>query len=100
MVKHVILWTLKSEYSEEEKRKIKENIKKELEGLMGKIDGLTEIKVNIEKLETSNADLMLDSTFVSEQALKDYSVHPDHVAVADNFVRPYTESRSCLDYII
>ena len=100
MVKHVILWTLKSEYSEEEKTKIKENIKKELEGLMGKIEGLTEIKVNIEKLATSNADLMLDSTFVSEQALKDYAVHPDHVAVADNFVRPYTQNRSCLDYII
>ena len=100
MVKHVILWTLKSEYSEEEKTKIKENIKKEIEGLMGKISGLTEIKVNIDKLETSNADLMLDSTFVSEQALKDYAVHPDHVAVADNFVRPYTQTRSCLDYII
>lgn len=100
MVKHVILWTLKSEYSEEEKTKIKENIKKELEGLMGKIDGLTEIKVNINKLETSNADLMLDSTFVDEQALKGYAVHPDHVAVADNFVRPYTQSRSCLDFII
>lgn len=100
MVKHVILWTLKSEYSEEEKTKIKENIKKEIEGLMGKIEGLTEIKVNIEKLATSNADLMLDSTFVSEQALKDYAVHPDHVAVADNFVRPYTQNRSCLDYII
>ena len=100
MVKHVILWTLKSEYSEEEKTKIKENIKKEIEGLMGKISGLTEIKVNIEKLETSNADLMLDSTFVSEQALKDYAVHPDHVAVANNFVRPYTEKRSCLDFII
>ena len=100
MVKHVILWTLKSEYSQGEKTKIKENIKKELEGLMGKIDGLTEIKVNINKLESSNADLMLDSTFVSEQALKDYAVHPDHVAVADNFVRPYTQTRSCLDYII
>lgn len=100
MVKHVILWTLKSEYSEEEKTKIKENIKKKLEGLMGKIDGLTEIKVNINKLETSNADLMLDSTFVDEQALKGYAVHPDHVAVADNFVRPYTQSRSCLDFII
>ncbi len=100
MVKHVILWTLKSEYSEEEKTKIKENIKKEIEALMGKIEGLTEIKVYIDKLETSNADLMLDSTFVSEQALKDYAVHPDHVAVADNFVRPYTQTRSCLDFII
>ncbi len=100
MVKHVILWTLKDEYSEGERTKIKETIKKELEGLMGKIDGLTEIKVNINKLASSNADLMLDSTFVNEQALKDYAVHPDHVFVADTYVRPYTQTRSCLDYII
>ena len=100
MVKHVILWNLKDEYSTEEKTKIKETIKKELEGLLGKIPGLIDIKVNIVGLESSNADLMLDSSFESEKALKEYAVHPDHVMVADNFVRPYTKARSCLDYII
>ncbi|MBQ1609177.1 MAG: Dabb family protein, partial [Lachnospiraceae bacterium] len=49
-------------------------------------------------LETSNADLMLDSTFESFEALKGYAVHPDHVAVADGAVRPYTKLRSCLDF--
>lgn len=48
----------------------------------------------------SNADLMLDSTFENEDALKAYAVHPDHVAVADSKVRPYTKIRSCLDYEI
>ena len=43
---------------------------------------------------------MLDSTFESEEALKGYAVHPEHVAVADNKVRPYTKIRSCLDYEI
>mgnify|MGYP004630758401 CR=1 FL=1 len=32
------------------------------------------------------------------EALKDYSVHPAHVAVADGKVRPYTKARFCLDY--
>lgn len=100
MVKHVILWNLKSEYSDEEKLKIKENIKKEIEGLKGKIPGLIDITVNIEGLSSSNADLMLDSVFESEEALKEYAVHPEHVKVADGFVRPHTEKRSCLDYII
>lgn len=98
MVKHIILWTLKDELSAEEKEQIKVNIKEGLEGLKGKIPGLLEIKVQTSKLASSNADLMLDSTFADEESLKGYSVHPEHVAVADGRVRPYTASRICLDY--
>ena len=100
MVKHVILWTLKDEYSVEEKENIKLGIKEGLEGLAGQIPGLIDIKVNINGLSSSNADLMLDSTFESEEALKEYSVHPAHVAVADGKVRPFTATRTCLDYVV
>ena len=100
MVKHVILWTLKNEYSKEEKEAIKAAIKAGLEGLAGQIPGLLEIHVNTNGLESSNADLMLDSTFTDEAALKGYSVHPAHVAVANGKVRPHTAIRSCLDYTI
>lgn len=98
MVKHVILWTLKEELSTSEKEDVKRGIKEGLEGLAGKIPGLMDIKVNIDGLSSSNADLMLDSTFENEEALKGYAVHPEHVAVADGKVRPYTAIRSCLDY--
>lgn len=98
MVKHVILWTIKGEFSAEEKQKIKEDIKAGLEGLQGQIPGMLDIKVNINGLESSNCDLMLDSSFESEEALKGYAVHPAHVAVADGKVRPFTASRVCLDY--
>lgn len=100
MIKHVILWTLKNEYSEEEKAQIKLGIKQNLEGLSGKIPGLSEIKVNIDGLSSSNADLMLDSTFENVEALKNYAVHPEHVHVADTYVRPFTATRSCLDFEI
>ena len=79
MVKHVILWTLKDEFSEDEKANIKAGIKEGLESLKGKIPGLVEIKVNINGLSSSNADLMLDSLFENEEALKGYAVHPEHV---------------------
>ena len=98
MVKHIILWTLKDELSAEEKEQVKRGIKEGLEGLAGKIPGMVDIKVNINGLASSNADLMLDSTFESEEALKGYAVHPEHVAVADGKVRPYTKIRSCLDF--
>lgn len=100
MVKHVILWTLKDSLTWEEKAAVKKGIKEGLEGLAGRIPGLTQIKVYTEGLPSSNADLMLDSAFVDEAALKGYASHPEHVAVADGQVRPYTATRMCLDYIV
>ena len=100
MIKHVILWQLKDELDANKKVEVMKNIKTGLEGLIGKIDGLTEIKVYTEGLASSNADLMLDSTFESEDALKNYAVHPAHVEVADTLVRPFTAQRSCLDFEI
>ena len=100
MVKHIILWALKPEYTNEQKVQIRANIKQGLEGLLGKIDGLADIKVYTNGLPSSNADLMLDSTFESEAALKAYAIHPEHVAVADSKVRPFTAVRYCLDFEI
>ena len=99
MVKHIILWRLREDLTAEEKENVKKDIKAGLEGLAGRIPGLLDIRVNVDgRLETSNADVMLDSTFTDEAALKAYAVHPEHVAVADGKVRPYTCLRTCLDY--
>ena len=111
MVKHIILWKLKEEFSEEEVGPVVPGIghgnavfftvagiKEGLEGLAGQIPGMTEIKVRIDCLPSSTVDVMLDSTFESAEALKAYSTHPKHVAVADGKVRPYTAVRSCMDY--
>ncbi|MGN0166018.1 MAG: Dabb family protein [Lachnospiraceae bacterium] len=98
MVKHVILWQLKDELTESEKNIVKTGIKEGLESLAGKIPGLVSIEVNINGLGSSNADVMLDSLFEDEKSLKGYAVHPEHVKVADNKVRPYTKTRVCLDY--
>ncbi len=99
MVKHVIIWTLQETLSAEEKETIKKEIREGLEGLKGQIPGLLDIRVITEGLSTSNADLMLDSSFESEEALRGYATHPAHVKVADEKVRPYTAVRSCLDFM-
>ncbi len=96
MVKHIILWKLKDEFNTCE---VKQGIKKGLEGLLDVVPGLVEIEVKTEPLDSSNVDVMLYSVFESEEALKGYSVHPEHVKVADTYVRPYTQIRSCMDFI-
>ena len=98
MVRHVIVWTLKDEYSDSEKEQIKAGIKEGLEGLQGKIPGLVEIKVNTDKLASSSGDAMLDSLFENEEALKNYSSNPLHVEVANTKVRPHMKIRSSFDY--
>ena len=98
MVKHIILWQLKDELSAEEKKVIKAEMKESLEGLVGKIPGLLDVKVQTEGLASSNAEVMLDTSFGDEDALKVYATHPEHVAVADGKVRPFTKTRMCLDF--
>ena len=98
MVKHIILWQLKEELKGEEKEQVKNNMKANLEALVGKVPGLISMQIVIDGLESSNADVMLDSTLEDEAALKGYAVHPEHVAAADTYVRPFTAVRTCMDY--
>ena len=95
MVKHIILWKLKDEHNN---TAVKQAMKEQLEGLVGKVPGLVEMNIQIDSLESSNADVMLYSVLENEDALKGYAVHPEHVYVADTFVRPFTATRLCLDF--
>ena len=98
MVKHIIIWTFKDEFSTEEKEKIKAEAKEALEALSGNIDGLLDITLVTELLPSSNGEMMLDSTFESAEALAYYQKHTLHLAAADTFVRPFTASKLCIDY--
>ena len=96
MVKHIILWKLKDGLADT--AAVKAGIKNGLEGLKGVVPGLVDIKVRTIGLASSNADVMLDSTFTDAAALKGYAVHPAHVNVADTKVRPFVQTRLCMDF--
>ncbi len=100
MVKHIILWQLKDELTDAEKAEVKKGIKEGLEGLQGKVPGLVDVHVQIDYLDTSNADVMLDCTLTDAGALAGYANHPEHLAVANGKVRPYTKTRTCMDFEI
>lgn len=98
MVKHIILWTLEENLTPDERRSVKKGIKENLEALHGKVPGLVQISVQTEPLASSNADVMLDCTLESAEALAGYQSHPEHVKAADTYVRPYTKVRLCMDF--
>lgn len=98
MVKHVILWKLKEDLAGDAKAKVLCDMKEQLEALVGKVPGLVRLEIVTKPLGSSNVDVMLDSELESEAALAGYQSHPEHVAVANTYVRPFTEVRLCMDY--
>ena len=95
MVKHMIIWKLKSEFDNAER---KAEIKEKLEGLVGKIDGLISMNILTEGFDSSSGSLMMDSTFESNEALKAYQQNPLHKDIAVNLVRRAVEQRLSFDF--
>ena len=96
MVKHMIIWKMRE--SVENKAAVAAEIKAALEGLVGKIEGLREMKILTDRYDCSAGDVMMDSTFADFAALAAYQKHPLHVAIADGLVRPAMEQRLSFDY--
>ena len=98
MVKHMIIWKLSGEIAD--KKQVAGDIKKALEGLEGKIEGLIKMSILTENLESSSGDIMMDSTFRDEKALKEYQSHPLHQEIANGLVRPNVQTRLSFDFEI
>ena len=97
MVRHIVAWSFKEGFTQEEKQAHLQKIKSSLEALPAIIGGVVELNVQIGLLETSNRSAMLNSLFETEKALQAYQVHPEHKKVSE-FVRSVMEDRVCLDY--
>lgn len=97
MVRHIILWKLKESMTDEEKSAARAEAKRRLEALNGQIEGLISLTVITNRLPSSNADMMLDSSFTDAEALAGYQVNPKHLEAA-GYVRSVVESRLCLDF--
>ncbi|HWT75044.1 MAG TPA: Dabb family protein [Mobilitalea sp.] len=97
MVRHIVAWNYAEGFTVEEKLEKASAMKKELENLKNLIPGIISIQLYTEPLETSDSDLLLDSIFESEEALIAYIVHPEHVRVGTNYVKPNVVNRKCID---
>lgn len=96
MVKHIVVWKLRDGLSESEKDGIKENIKRNLENLVGKIDGLYKLNVKTDAIDSS--DLMLTAYLRNPLALQRYADHPEHDKVKKANITPYVQSRAAIDF--
>lgn len=91
MVKHIVIYNLKEGV---EKDAAVELIRSVLEPLVGKIPGLLSLEV---RRTFNGMDYALYSEFESRQALKDYAVHPLHLAAKEHFFH-LLDCRYAADY--
>jgi len=98
MIYHVVMWNFKEDVEESKKAKLQAEMAKHLEGLVGKVPGLLSAKFVAAPLRTSTHDMALVTTLEKAEDVKVYGNHPEHVAVADTYVRPYVCNRACLDF--
>lgn len=98
MVHHIVMWKFKSEIEEAERPALKKAMKEQLEGLVGKVPGLLSLQFVAEPVPSSTHDIALVSTLEKEEDIASYATHPEHVKVADTYVRPFVTERACLDY--
>jgi len=90
MVRHIVMWNLK----EENKEKNAAEIKRALEALNGKIEGLVKLEVHPGYNE-KGFDLCLYSEFVSREAVLFYRDHPLHKACQQIVHAAMTERVVC-----
>lgn len=100
MIRHMVAWNYADSFSEEENRRNAEIMKRELENLKNLIDGIISIKLFTKPLISSDSELLLDCVFENEETLKAYVIHPEHVRVGTNYVKPFVKNRKCIDFNI
>jgi len=98
MIKHIVAWSFTDGFTAAQNAANAEKIKQGLEAL-AYLDGAIEITVHTNLLPKSTHDIMMDSTFESEEALAAYKVHPEHVLIGD-FIGSVMKNRIALNFEI
>lgn len=97
MVKHIVLFKLKDEASEEKKLEVMHAFKAAIEALPAKISVIRKIEVGLNINPAETWSIALYSEFDSLDDVRFYATHPDHVA-AGKLLAEVKESRACVDY--
>ena len=96
MIRHIVAWNYKKEFSDAQNLAHVQQIKTALESLPAIIKEIVSINVILNPAKTSNRDVVLMSFFKTEADLAHYRVHPEHVKVSQ-FVGTVMQDRVCLD---
>jgi hypothetical protein len=97
-LRHIVMWRLKDEaegHSRHENMLKARDILLQFSKLTPGIE-LFEVGIKTDGLDCTS-DLILNSVFKDEEALKNYQNHPEHLAIKP-FMKAVVEQRSCMDF--
>ena len=98
MIKHIVMWKLKSEAMGGSRQENAAKIKQKLEGLRHRIKEIRNIEVGINSSSDPSAyDVVLVCEFMSWGDLRIYQDHPLHKE-AGSFIQNVRETRDIVDY--
>lgn len=97
MIRHIVAWSFKDGFTENENLENAAKVKSSLERLKNIIPGIVELEVKIELLPESTKNIMLSGLFESQEALDNYQKHPEHLK-AGSFIGSVCKDRICLDF--
>ena len=97
MVKHIVLFKLKDDASADAKLAAMHAFKDAIEALPAKIPFSRKIEVGLNINPAETWSIALYSEFDTLDDVRQYAVHPDHVA-AGKLLAEVKESRACVDY--
>jgi len=97
-LRHIVMWRLKEEaegHSRHENMLKARDILLQFANLTPGIE-LFEVGIKTDGQDCTS-DLILNSVFKDEEALKAYQNHPEHLAIKP-FMKAVVEQRSCMDF--
>ena len=98
MIKHIVMWKLKTEAEGNDKETNGKLMKQKLEAIANLVPGMLKLEVGFDLgLDASGYDVILYSEFENEAALAAYQQHPEHKAVFP-FIGAVREERVAVDY--
>lgn len=97
MVKHIVLFKLKENINEIQKKEAMETFRAKILALPKKISWIRHIEVDFNINPAEKWDICLNSDFDTIEEVKSYSIYPDHLAAAGG-LKPNVEERACVDY--
>lgn len=99
MIKHIVMFELKNEYAGKSKEENLPLVLKTLRGLAN-IEGVKDLKVHLNNKSdpySKEADLVLEATFESQEALELYRNDPAYME-SISIVKPLRLNRWAVDY--
>lgn len=99
MIKHVVMWNLQDEANGQSKVENAQELKTRLEALPAVISVIVDYEVGVNISRSDRAwDLVLVSTFATEDDLSTYASHPAHQEVV-GYIRQVSVIMKVVDYV-